>query len=101
MSDNLQPPPALSRRKVTAIVVLCFLIAVLEGYDIQAFGVAAPLLVAELGLDAAQQGLAASIAMMGLIAGAFIGGSGADRIGRRPVLARPSWSSAPGRCGPG
>ena len=82
----MQPPPALSRRKVAAIVVLCFLIAVLEGYDIQAFGVAAPLLVAELGLDAAQQGLAASIAMMGLIAGAFIGGSGADRFGRRPVL---------------
>jgi len=79
-------PAPLPRRNAAAIVVLCFLIAVLEGYDIQAFGVAAPLLVAELGLDAGQQGFAASIAMMGLIAGAFIGGSSADRLGRRPVL---------------
>ena len=87
MSESGRPPPALSRRKAAAIVVLCFLIAVLEGYDIQAFGVAAPLLVAELGLDAGQQGFAASIAMIGLIAGAFIGGSSTDRLGRRPVLA--------------
>ena len=87
MSESAQPPPPLSRRKAAAVVVLCFLIAVLEGYDIQAFGVAAPQLVAELGLDAGQQGFAASIAMMGLIVGAFIGGSSTDRLGRRPVLA--------------
>jgi AAHS family 3-hydroxyphenylpropionic acid transporter len=76
----------MARGKTAAVIVLCFLIAVLEGYDIQAFGVAAPFLVAELGLDPAQQGLAAGIAMMGLIAGAFIGGAIADRVGRRPVL---------------
>jgi AAHS family 3-hydroxyphenylpropionic acid transporter len=76
----------LSGSKAAAVVLLCFLIAVLEGYDIQAFGVAAPFLVAELGLDPAQQGLAAGIAMIGLIAGAFAGGAVADRIGRRPVL---------------
>jgi len=76
----------LSRGKAAAVVLLCFFIAVLEGYDIQAFGVAAPSLVADLGLDPGQQGFAAGIAMLGLIAGAFIGGAIADRIGRRPVL---------------
>jgi MFS transporter, AAHS family, 3-hydroxyphenylpropionic acid transporter len=86
VSESAHRPPGLSRRKTAAIVGLCFLIAVLEGYDIQAFGVAAPLLVAELGLDPGQQGFAASIAMIGLIGGAFIGGIGADRLGRRPVL---------------
>lgn len=68
------------------IVFICFFIAALEGYDIQAFGVAAPRLVAELGLSAGQQGWAASAAMVGLVVGAFGGGWVADLIGRKPVL---------------
>jgi AAHS family 3-hydroxyphenylpropionic acid transporter len=68
-------------------VFVCFLIAALEGYDIQAFGVAAPRLAPELGLGAAQLGWAGSAAMIGLVIGAFAGGWLADRIGRKPVLA--------------
>jgi AAHS family 3-hydroxyphenylpropionic acid transporter len=68
------------------VVALCFLIAALEGYDIQAFGVAAPRLAPELGLGAGELGWAASAAMVGLVLGAFAGGWAADRIGRRPVL---------------
>ena len=43
--------------KTGAIIGVCFLIAMLEGYDIQAFGVAAPKLAAELHLDAVQDRL--------------------------------------------
>lgn len=68
------------------VVLICFLIAAIEGYDIQAFGVAAPRLVPELGLDPAQQGWAASAAMIGLVLGALVGGWLADRTGRKPVL---------------
>lgn len=68
------------------IVLICVFIAALEGYDIQAFGVAAPRLVAELGLSAGQQGFAAAAAMVGLVLGAFGGGWLADRVGRKPVL---------------
>lgn len=68
------------------IVTLCFLIAALEGYDIQAFGVAAPQIVTQLGLTAGQQGWAASAAMIGLVIGAMSGGWAADRVGRKPVL---------------
>lgn len=69
-----------------AVIAVCFLIAAVEGYDIQAFGVAAPKLIPALGLDAGQQGLAASAAMIGLVIGALSGGWFADRSGRKPVL---------------
>lgn len=75
-----------SRLGPGAVTAVCFLIAAIEGYDIQAFGVAAPQLVPELGLAADQQGWAASMAMVGLVIGAFAGGWLADRTGRKPVL---------------
>lgn len=68
------------------VVFVCFLIAAVEGYDIQAFGVAAPGMAPELGLGPSQVGWAASIAMVGLVIGAFGGGWLADRVGRKPVL---------------
>jgi AAHS family 3-hydroxyphenylpropionic acid transporter len=71
---------------VRLTVFICFLIAALEGYDIQAFGVAAPRMAPELGLGPAQLGWAGSAAMIGLVIGAFAGGWLADRIGRKPVL---------------
>jgi AAHS family 3-hydroxyphenylpropionic acid transporter len=68
------------------VIGVCFLIAALEGYDIQAFGIAAPRMVPELGLNAAQLGWAGGVAMAGLVLGAILGGWAADRWGRRPVL---------------
>lgn len=68
------------------IVAICFGIAALEGYDIQAFGVAAPHMAPELGLGPAELGWAGSAAMFGLVVGALSGGWLADRFGRRPVL---------------
>jgi MFS transporter, AAHS family, 3-hydroxyphenylpropionic acid transporter len=79
----LAPAPELSS---TLLVVLCFLVMTLEGYDIQAFGVAAPRIAAEFQLTAAQQGWAATAAMLGLVFGSFIGGGFGDRFGRKPVL---------------
>lgn len=68
------------------VVLICFLVAAIEGYDIQAFGVAAPKMIPDLGLVPAQLGWAGSAAMIGLVIGAFAGGWFADRVGRKPVL---------------
>lgn len=83
-SPRLPDDPRIVRP--APIIAICTLIALLEGYDVQAFGVAAPRLVVELALTASQQGWAGSAAMIGLIVGGFLGGWTADRIGRRPVL---------------
>lgn len=76
------PPVASAGRVIT----VCLLIAAVEGYDLQAFGICAPHIVQALGLAASQQGWAAGAAMIGLMLGAFAGGWLSDRMGRKPVL---------------
>jgi MFS transporter, AAHS family, 3-hydroxyphenylpropionic acid transporter len=67
-------------------IALCFAVMVIEGYDIQALGVAAPSLGKELGLAPAILGQALSAANIGLVFGAIAGGWLADLLGRKPVL---------------
>ena len=67
-------------------VALCFMVAVLEGFDIQAMGVAAPKLGAELHLAKDVLGEALSAANIGLVLGAILGGWLADQFGRKAVL---------------
>ncbi len=47
----------ITRDNVVVTVGLCFLVAVLEGFDIQAMGVAAPRLAPQFALDAKSNGL--------------------------------------------
>jgi AAHS family 3-hydroxyphenylpropionic acid transporter len=68
------------------IIAACFLVALLEGYDIQAAGVAGPLLVAEFALTPERAGIVFSAGMFGLVIGAALGGWLADRLGRRRLL---------------
>ena len=72
-------------------VAICFLIAVIEGLDIQAAGIAAAGVREHFGLDSSQLGVFFSAGILGLLPGALVGGRIADRIGRKTVLI---WSVA-------
>ncbi|MDV2469135.1 3-(3-hydroxy-phenyl)propionate transporter MhpT [Acinetobacter chinensis] len=67
-------------------VAICFLIAVIEGLDIQAAGIAAAGIREHFALDSSQLGVFFSAGILGLLPGALIGGRFADRIGRKKVL---------------
>lgn len=77
---------AAKDKPIWAVLVVCLLAAMLEGFDIQSMGVAAPRMVPALGLTPGQAGWAFSASLIGLMLGASAGGAVADRIGRRPVL---------------
>ena len=67
-------------------VMLCFAVALLEGFDIQAIGVAAPQLAPEFGFAPHEMAWIFSISNIGLVIGASGGGWLADRVGRKPVF---------------
>ena len=68
------------------IIVLCSLVALLEGFDVLAIGAAAPAMAEPLHIAPNQIGFLFSAALFGLMLGAFGLGPIADRYGRRCVL---------------
>ncbi len=77
--------PVDSRVSITT-VSLCYLIALFEGVDLQAAGVAAPKLAPAFHLLPNQLGWFFSSSTFGLLLGAAIGGRLSDRFGRKAVL---------------
>jgi AAHS family 3-hydroxyphenylpropionic acid transporter len=67
-------------------VTLCFLVAVVEGYDLQVASAIAPLLRGSLHLNEKQLGFIFSSSLIGLGIGATLGGYIADRIGRKRII---------------
>lgn len=80
---------SVNKHAITTVGI-CFLIAVIEGIDIQAAGIAAAGIRAHFGLDSSQLGIFFSAGILGLLPGALVGGRIADRIGRKKVL---MWST--------
>ncbi len=68
------------------VLALCFLVSVLEGYDLQVISSAGPFLQRSMGLAPHQLGLFFSASLIGLAVGAIAGGWLADRFGRKSVL---------------
>ena len=75
-----------SARDRTVTIVFCVLVALCEGIDLQAAGVAAAGIGAEFKPGPDQFGTFFSASTFGLFLGAMIGGRLSDRIGRKKVL---------------
>lgn len=68
------------------ILTLCFLIALLDGFDTAIIGYIAPALREEWGLQPAQLSPAFGAGLFGLLIGSLLFGPLADAIGRKRVL---------------
>ncbi len=94
VSDTAAPPIDLQAlidarglgARQWAVVVLCGLVALLDGLDLQSIGLAAPVMGPALHIPREQFGSVFSAALAGLALGAFCLGPVADRIGRKRVL---------------
>lgn len=68
------------------IALLCSLVALLDGFDLQIIGLAAPSIAKLLSIPPARMGGVFSAALAGLALGTFVLGPLADRVGRKRVL---------------
>jgi AAHS family 4-hydroxybenzoate transporter-like MFS transporter len=68
------------------VLVLCWVIAVLDGFDVQAMAFVAPALAREWGLSKETIGGMLTAGIVGMLLGSFFLGRLGDRVGRRPVL---------------
>jgi AAHS family 4-hydroxybenzoate transporter-like MFS transporter len=68
------------------LLVLCFLVVAVDGFDTAIIGFIAPAIRAEWGLQIAQLGPLFAAGLFGLMIGAFAAGPLADRHGRKTLL---------------
>jgi len=68
------------------VFVLCMICLIMDGFDVQALGYAAPPIVREFGLPPSALGSVFSAANFGVLIGSLVFSALADRVGRRPVI---------------
>ncbi|WP_437882261.1 MFS transporter [Pseudomonas sp. LRF_L74] len=69
------------------VMCLCALLLIFDGYDLFIYGVVLPVIMQEWGLTPLQAGALGSYALFGMMFGALLFGSLADRIGRKKGIA--------------
>ncbi|TDO92858.1 MFS transporter [Enemella evansiae] len=84
----------LTGNRLIGLVLICGLSITFDGYDLVVYGTTIPKLMAEWGIGPAQAGAIGSYSLIGMMIGALVIGSLADRVGRRKVLiASVAWFS--------
>jgi AAHS family benzoate transporter-like MFS transporter len=89
MSPHDAHAPATQHRGAGLLVLLaCWAAVVADGYDVVVYGAVLPSLLQEQswGLTPGLAGLLGSVPLIGMFFGSLVGGSLADRVGRRRLL---------------
>ncbi|WP_294033535.1 aromatic acid/H+ symport family MFS transporter [uncultured Moraxella sp.] len=68
------------------VLFWCLLVIIFDGYDLVIYGVALPLLMEQWSLTSVEAGMLASSALVGMMFGAMIFGSLADKFGRKKII---------------
>src|SRR5215211_5896943 len=68
------------------VFILCMICLIMDGFDVQALGYAAPPIIREFGLPPSALGSVFSAANFGVLIGSLVFSALADRVGRRPVI---------------
>ena len=95
MSTELRNEAA-PRWKGHAVLILCFVAIVFDGYDLVVYGSTVPTILKfqDWGVTAAQAGLIGSLALVGMLIGTLSVGILTDKLGRRRImLACIAWFS--------
>jgi AAHS family 4-hydroxybenzoate transporter-like MFS transporter len=85
MAEPLPAKEPLGWRLIGTLI-LCALVMIIDGYDLQAMPLAVPHVVRGWGVEPSGFGVALSAVLVGLGAGALFLGPFGDRLGRRPVV---------------
>ncbi len=67
------------------VLLLCFIIIMLDGYDAAVMGFVAPALIEDWGISRAEMGPILGAAMFGVAIGALVAGPLSDRYGRKRI----------------
>jgi MFS transporter, AAHS family, 4-hydroxybenzoate transporter len=78
--------PSVPIASTNVIVAICFVIAMVDGFDTLMVSFIAPLLAQHWGLSNVEIGKIFGIGFTGAVIGAFVIGPAADRFGRRSML---------------
>jgi MFS transporter, AAHS family, 4-hydroxybenzoate transporter len=68
------------------LCILCGLCLIMDGFDVQAMGYVAPVILKEWHIGSAQFGGVAGAGLFGILVGSLLFSMLADKIGRRPIL---------------
>ena len=84
-ATRTEAPPAWKGR---AVLLLCFVTIVFDGYDLVIYGSTVPSILKyqEWGLTTAQAGVIGSLALIGMLLGTMSVGVLTDRLGRRRIM---------------
>ncbi len=77
---------ASARNTGLSTLLICFAIALFEGFDLQSVGIAASRIARHFSLSYSQVGWVFTVSSLGMLVGAAMGGRIADRLGRKTVL---------------